>query len=92
MPAQLPDFPTADGLAREHLGTASALRALEELLPESLLVLDQKLARKQFQALADLVRTTDCYRLHFGEDVLNIPAIFDRLFRRTSSRRMMWVS
>lgn len=54
-------------------------RALEELLPQTLLVLDPELAKRQFQAMADLVLSTPVYRLHFGEDVTQIPELFDRL-------------
>jgi hypothetical protein len=57
----------------------SGARALEELLPQTLLVLDPDLAGRQFQLMSELVRSTPAYRLHFGEDVTRLPEIVDRL-------------
>ena len=50
-------------------------RALELLMPQGLLVYDQVVARREFQTLAKMVQQTDCYRLHFGRDVLELPGL-----------------
>jgi hypothetical protein len=50
-------------------------RALEMILPHSLLVYDSAVARSEFQALSLMVKMTDCYKLHFGRDVLNLPQL-----------------
>jgi hypothetical protein len=74
-------FPTASGrpcpprlllflrLADWHESFAEPLspaRALEELLPQTLLLLDPALAARQFHTMAELVRAIPAYRLHFG--------------------------
>jgi hypothetical protein len=57
----------------------SPARALEDLLPQTLWVLDPTIAARQFHAMAEMVRRTPCFRLHFGEDVLELPALLDHL-------------
>ena len=50
-------------------------QALEMLLPQGLLVYDQDIARKEFQALTHLVQQTDCYRVYCGRNVLELPKL-----------------
>ena len=50
-------------------------RAMELLMPQGLLVYDQVVAKREFQTLAKMVQQTDCYRLHFGRDVLELPGL-----------------
>jgi hypothetical protein len=50
---------------------------LEELLPQTLLVLDRELAARQFATMTALVRETPAYRLHFGEDVERLPELVE---------------
>ena len=57
----------------------SGALALEELLPQTLLVLDRALAGRQFQVMSELVRNVPAYRLHFGEDVTRLPEMIGRL-------------
>ena len=71
-----PRIMECDRSVLEPLGKA---RALEELLPQTLLVLDAALAARQFQSMAALVRETPAYRLYFGEDVAALPQRIDRL-------------
>jgi hypothetical protein len=54
-------------------------RALEELLRHGLKVFDREVARRQFQTYSRLVESTPCYRLYFGEDVLDLPRLIDPL-------------
>jgi hypothetical protein len=72
-------FPRIVDWPESHLEPLPRSRALEELLPESMLVLERELAGRQFQALAHLVQSAACYRLHFGENVLRLPAVLERL-------------
>jgi hypothetical protein len=62
-------------------------RALEQLLPQTLLVLDQALAVRQFQVMAELVKRTDCFLLHFGEDVARLPELVDTLLQKIPAGR-----
>jgi len=72
-------FPRIVDWPESSVARLSGARALEELLPQTLLVLDPQLAGAQFQVMSELVRTTPAYRLHFGEDVTRLPEIVDRL-------------
>jgi hypothetical protein len=60
---------------------------LEELLPLTLLVRGRDLAPQEFHTLARLVATTECYRLHCGEDVSGLPALFDGLLKQRKATR-----
>jgi len=55
----------------------SRSRALEEIMRLGLLVLDRDVAAAQFQALARLVRGAACYRLLFGSDMKELPAVIE---------------
>lgn len=66
-------FPSVVDSPHSCLEPLSKKLALEMILPHSLLVYDREIARLEFQALARLVEQTDCYRLHFGRDVLDLP-------------------
>ena len=57
-------------------------RALEVLLPQALLVYDPEMARREFQVLAKLVQQVDCYRLHFGRDILDLPKLITPLLEQ----------
>lgn len=72
-------FPRIVDRPESHLEPLPKARALEELLPEALLVLDRELAQRQFRLLSRLVQSVACYRLHFGRDVLHLSAALDRL-------------
>ena len=72
-------FPRVVDWPESSLEPMPRSRALEELLPQTLLVLDRELAARQFRTFAKLIQTVDCYRLHFGEDILGLPALFDQL-------------
>ncbi|WYL93490.1 MAG: hypothetical protein HEQ35_06085 [Gloeotrichia echinulata IR180] len=72
-------FPKILDYPKSYLEHLPKSRALEELLPQSLLVFDQDIARKHFHFLSRLVEKSECYRLHFGEDVLEFPQLIDTL-------------
>lgn len=57
-------------------------QALEALLPQGLVVYDQDIARKEFQALTQLVEQTDCYTVNCGRNVLDLPKLVDPLLER----------
>ncbi len=50
-------------------------RALEELLPHSMVVHDRERAPRHFDLLARVIEGADCYRLHFGADLARVPAL-----------------
>jgi len=66
-------FPRVTDRPRSVLEPLPKSRALEAMLPQALLVYDQELARQEFQDLTKLVQQADCYTLHFGSDVLDLP-------------------
>lgn len=72
-------FPHVIDAPYSHLETLSKSRALELLLPQALLVYDADVARRQFQVLAKLVQQVDCYCLHFGRDILDLPKLITPL-------------
>jgi hypothetical protein len=72
-------FPHISGESESKLEKLSKIRALEAILPHGLLVLDREPSERQFDLLTRLVERADCYRLHFGNDVLNLPRLVDPL-------------
>jgi|CXWL01.1.fsa_nt_gi hypothetical protein len=72
-------FPHVVDAPQSHLELLPKSRALEALLPQALLVYDQEVARREFKVLAKLVQQVDCYRLHFGRDILDLPKLITPL-------------
>jgi hypothetical protein len=72
-------FPHVVDAPHSHLELLPKSRALEVLLPQALLVYDPEVARREFQVLAKLVQQVDCYRLHFGRDILDLPKLITPL-------------
>jgi len=72
-------FPHVVDIPHSCLEPLSKSRALEALMPQGLLVYDQAVARQEFQSLSKLVEQTDCYRLHFGRDILDLPQLIKPL-------------
>jgi len=72
-------FPHVVDAPHSHLELLPKSRALEVLLPQALLVYDPEVARREFQILAKLVQQVDCYRLHFGRDILDLPKLITPL-------------
>jgi hypothetical protein len=75
-------FPQVVDAAQSHLERLPKSRALQLLLPQALLVYDQDVARREFQVLAKLVQQADCYRLHFGRDILNLSKLITPLLEQ----------
>ncbi len=75
-------FPHVVDSPRSHLELLPKSRALEALLPQALLVYDPEVARREFQVLARLVQQADCYRLHFGRDILDLPKLITPLLEQ----------
>lgn len=76
-------FPHVVDARHSHLEPLPKSRALEVLLPQALLVYDPEVARREFQVLAKLVQQVDCYRLHFGRDILDLPKLITPLLEHT---------
>jgi len=72
-------FPNVVDSPRSDLELLPKSRALEALLPQALLVYDREVARREFQVLAKLVQQVDCYRLHFGGNILDLPTLISPL-------------
>ena len=75
-------FPHVVDAPHSHLELLPKSRALEVLLPQALLVYDPAVARREFQVLAKLVQQVDCYRLHFGRDILDLPNLITPLLEK----------
>lgn len=75
-------FPQVVDAPQSHLERISKSRALELVLPQALLVYDQEVARREFQVLTKLVQQVDCYRLHFGRDILDLPKLVTPLLEQ----------
>jgi len=79
-------FPRVMDWPQSRLEILSKSRALEDLLPQSVLVFDKEVSRRQFYVLSRLVQEIDCYNLYFGADILNLPVLIDRLLDETQPR------
>jgi len=75
-------FPHVVDVNHSRLELLSKSQALELLLPQALLVFDPEVAGHEFQVLAKLVRQVDCYRLHFGRDILDLPNLLTPLLEQ----------
>jgi hypothetical protein len=72
-------FPHVVDAPHSSLEKLPKSRALELLLPQALLVYDPAVARREFQVLAKLVQQVNCYCLHFGRDILDLPKLITPL-------------
>lgn len=77
-------FPHVVDRSTSWLESIPKSQALEELLSQGLLVYDPQVAKEEFQTLTHLVQHVDCYRLHFGHDVLEIPRLIDPLLEKAN--------
>ena len=75
-------FPHLANMSHSCLEPISKSQALEMLLPQPLLVHDEDTVRREFQILSKLVQRTACYRLHLGQDVLDLPHLISPLLER----------
>lgn len=80
-------FPEVVNSSHSCLEPLSKKLALQMILPHSLLVYDAEVARREFQALVRLVEQADCYRLHFGRDVTELPWLVTPLLEKRHTRR-----
>jgi hypothetical protein len=55
-----------------RLRALSKTEAVSRLLPHSLLVMDPRVAVKQFHMLCEMAESMDCYELLYGRDVLSV--------------------
>lgn len=78
-------FPHIVDTPRSQLERLPKHRALELILPQALLVYDQSVARREFQVWARLVQEVDCYRLHFGRDMPDLPKLIMPLLEQYGS-------
>lgn len=77
-------FPHVIDASHSHLERLPKSRALEMLLPQALLVYDADVARREFHVLTKIVQQVDCYRLHFGRDILDLPRLITPLLEQTT--------
>ncbi|UVT14865.1 MAG: hypothetical protein H8K04_13595 [Nitrospira sp.] len=75
-------FPHVVDSTQSHVELIPKSRAMELLLPQALLVYDSEVARREFRVLAKLVQQVDCYRLHFGRDILDLPKLITPLLEQ----------
>lgn len=75
-------FPHVTHMPHSCLEPLPKSRALELFMPEQSLVYDEEAAAREFQALSKLVQQAACYRLHFGQDVLDLPQLITPLLER----------
>ncbi len=78
-------FPQVVDAAQSHLERLPKSHALQLVLPQALLVYDQEVARREFHVWAKLVKQADCYRLHFGRDLLDLPQLITPLLEQVHS-------
>jgi hypothetical protein len=78
-------FPRVVDVPHSCLESLPKSRALEAIMPQGLLVYDQAVARREFQVLSRLVQQVDCYRLHFGRDILDLPKLIAPLLELCQS-------
>lgn len=76
-------FPHMVDMPYSCLEPLSKSRALEAIIPQAAGVYDRDIARREFQALSRLVQQVDCYRLHFGQDVVDLPKLITPLLARS---------
>ena len=81
-PSALVLFPHVVDAPHSQVELLSKSRALEALLPHSLLVYNSEVARREFQVLVKLIQQVDCYRLHFGRNVLDLPHLITPLLEQ----------
>ena len=79
-------FPHIIDASHSRLELLSKQEALKTILPHCLLVYDPDVARREFVALTQLVQQADCYRLHFGRDVLALPWLITPLLQARQVR------
>jgi hypothetical protein len=79
-------FPRIADADKSVFEPMSRARALEELLPQTMLVMNPSLAARQFETVSRLVRETPAYRLHFGRDVEHLPELVERLTESVTAR------
>ncbi len=60
-------------------------RALEAIISQALTGHDVERTRRGFLALSRLIQQVDCYRLHFGRDILDLPLLIAPLLRMKES-------
>ncbi|BCA56841.1 hypothetical protein W02_39810 [Nitrospira sp. KM1] len=78
-------FPHVVDVPHSCLEPLPRSRALEAIMPQALLVYDKDVAVREFKALSHLVEQADCYRLHFGRDVLDLPKLITPLLEMRRS-------
>ena len=78
-------FPHVVDIPHSCLEPLPKSRALEAIMPQGLLVYDPAVARREFQVLSRLVQQVDCYRLHFGRDILDLPKLITPMLEMRES-------
>jgi hypothetical protein len=76
-------FPHVVDMPYSCLEPLSKSYVLEAMMPHAVFVDNRDIARRELQALSQLVQQVDCYRLHFGHDVLGLPKLITPLLERS---------
>ena len=66
-------FPSVVQEPHSHVVRLSKRKALETLLPQSLLLTDKNLSRENLSVLSQLVKQVTCFELFLGQDLLSLP-------------------
>lgn len=75
-------FPQVMDMPYSCLEPLSKSQALDAMLPQAAFLSDRNIARQDSHPLSRLVQQADCYRLHFGQDVLDLPRLITPLLGR----------
>ncbi|MDT7041592.1 hypothetical protein [Candidatus Nitronereus thalassa] len=75
-------FPQVMDRPTSVLERVSGTQALDSLIRESFLPRGNDIAKQEFHLLSKLVKQSSCYRLLFGQDVLDLPRLIDPLMER----------
>jgi hypothetical protein len=68
-------FPQVVDSSTSCLEPLAKSHAFQAILPQTMVVHDSEIARRQFHALSTLIQVADCYTLFFGRDVLELPKL-----------------
>lgn len=75
-------FPQVTPMSYSCLQPMEKSEALAALMSSASLVHDDRTSTREFLAISKLVRQAACYRLHFGQDILDLPRLISPLLER----------
>ena len=72
-------FPNIVREEKSQVKPLSKAKAVERLLPHSLLVFDGEIAARHFHLLCHLMEEMDCYHLNFGKDIHHVHKLIAKI-------------